>query len=268
VSTTTVTYDAALARVRVAVSAIGSTTATVTVDRTTDGINYTTVRGAGALVKQADSTVAVDDYEFPDGVPVTYRSRGWTSAGALTATSTATITPSLAGLVWLKSAGRPFLNRVVTVVGVSTVAYPSRGSVFDVLGRRDPVAVAEVRGSRRFEITVRTETVAEADALETVLSYGDPMFLHVPATAPMPRSGHFHVGDVSAARAGRVRGPVRYWAIPLVEVEAPDQTIVGYTITWQGVVNMYATWQDVVNGNATWTALQERVAAPRDEIVG
>lgn len=265
---TTATYDATLARVRVSTTALGGTTATVTIDRTTDGVNYTTVRGAAALVPSG-LAVAIDDYEFPDGVLVTYRARGWTAAGALTSTSTGTVTPSLAGAVWIKSAGRPFLNRTVTVVGVSDVARPNRGAALEVLGRRDPVGLLEVRGSREFDVTLRAASAVEAAALEDFLAFGDALYLHVPAgSTVLPAGGFFLVGDATVQRVGAVNSPVRYVTLPLKEVAAPDASIVGYTITWLGVRTAYATWTAVKAAKATWLALQETVSAPDDEVVG
>lgn len=237
----------------------------VTVDRSTNGTAWTVVRGAAAVVPSANA-VTVDDYEFPDGVLVTYRARGYT-AGALGSTTTGTITTGMAG-VWLKSVTRPFLNRAVTVTDFGDVTTPSRGSVVDVLGRRLPVAVSGVRGSRAFDLVLRAADADAVEQLALMLSFGDTMFLHVPANCPLPSGGHFHVGDVTERRPPKHDSFARYFTLPLIEVDAPDAGIVGATITWAGVVSAYATWSAVTTAKASWLALNESISAPADEVVG
>lgn len=240
--------------------------ATVTVDRSTDGIFWTTVRGASALIPSA-SAVAADDYEFPVGVLVTYRARGYTAGGALIGTATTTITPAPAG-VWLKNATRPYLNRVVTVHQYSDVDRPARGGVLEVIGRRDPVAVTDVRGSRRFDLTLRADTTDEVEALELALSFGDPVYLQPPAGSPVPGPLHAFVGDVTTGKGGEHQLEMRFLTLPLTEVEAPDSSIVGASITWAGVTAAYASWSAVTAARATWLALMESVSTPADEVVG
>src|SRR5690606_16416623 len=62
----TLTYDATLARVRLSATAV--TGPTVAVERSTDQIRWTTVRG-GAALAVTGGTVSLDDYEFVPGVP-------------------------------------------------------------------------------------------------------------------------------------------------------------------------------------------------------
>lgn len=80
------THDATLSRVRVAVSAAPANADYATIERSTDGITWTVVRGgeAAALVAGA---CQVDDYEFAPNVLNTYR-----------ATYVDTATPSIPGL--------------------------------------------------------------------------------------------------------------------------------------------------------------------------
>jgi hypothetical protein len=78
------------------------------------------------------------------------------------------------------------------------------------------------------------------------------------------------MGEITAARVGRHDSPVRHYVIPLAECDAPDPSVVGYTITWLGVVNGWATWADVLADPdvPTWLDLLEYVSSPEDEIVG
>lgn len=71
--TVTLTMDTTLSRVRVAVDGLGAAV-TATVERSTNGITWTTVRG-GLDVPVTAGSCAVDDYEFVPGVENTYRVR-------------------------------------------------------------------------------------------------------------------------------------------------------------------------------------------------
>lgn len=70
--TTTTTYLADLSRVRVSFSALNSDADYALVERSTDGITWTTVRG-GDAVGLTGGAGKIDDYEFAAGVANTYR---------------------------------------------------------------------------------------------------------------------------------------------------------------------------------------------------
>lgn len=274
----TPTYDASAGRVRVVVTALPANPAGTNyavLDRfdtaaLTGGV---TVRGGAEVdvptTAGATGTFTIDDYEFEPDVALTYRVRTYSAAHALLQTQTGTVTAALAQ-VWLKSPTRPFLNRPVTVVDFGDVTSPARGGVLEVVGRRLPVAVTEVRGSRRYDLVLRAVDRAEADAIELFLSFGDVVYVQVPAACSVPRSMYAFVGDSAARRAARHDSPVRYVSLPLTEVDAPDPTIVGFTITWAGVQSTWATWADLLADPAvpTWLDVQQYVADPNDEITG
>lgn len=177
-----------------------------------------------------------------------------------------TVTPGM-DRIWLKHPGRPYLNRPLTVVDWSEVKRPARSGVFDVVGRSYPVAVTELRGSRRCTLTVTTTSLAQHDDLDTALSAGEPVLVHVPAGCPVPGM-YAIVGDTSSARPRRGRRSVRrYIDLPLVEVAAPSGSLVGSTVTWQGVLNSFATWADVLAAEPTWADLLDRIGTPGDVIV-
>lgn len=179
----------------------------------------------------------------------------------------ATVTAALAA-VWLKSIARPFLNRTVTVHDYSDITRPARGAVFEVIGRRDPVAVTEVRGSRRFDVTLRANTRTEVDELDRFLSFGDVVLLQPPAGSPVPGPLYAYVGDVTVSKGGQHQHELRFLTLPLTEVAAPDAAVVGYTATIAGIVAAFATCADVLAAFATCQDLLEYVSAPEDEIVG
>lgn len=204
------------------------------------------------------SASAGDDAAFIDDLVFTGAPQ------VVTAAPTATITPTLGG-VWIKSVAQPFLNRQIIVHDYSDVTRPSRSGLFDVEGRSMPVAVNQVRGSRRWTLEVLTQTALEAKDFDLVLASGDQLFIHVPADCDVP-GGYVTVGDTSARRTAR-RSVRRIFDLPCVEGAAPGPDVLGATINWQTVLNGYSTWADVLAANATWAQLLDRVGSPQDVIV-
>lgn len=98
----TLTYDDTLARVQIAATALAAANY-ATVERSTDQIVWTVVRGAAALGVTAGAlTATLDDYEFTPGVANYYRVRGVetgaitiVAAGAATSGNNASLTPAL-----------------------------------------------------------------------------------------------------------------------------------------------------------------------------
>ena len=251
----TLTYDGILARVRLAATGLASDP--VTVQRSTNQVRWVTVRG-GASLSPSGGVIRLDDYEFASDVANHYRllAPGVVGAGQ--------ITPALDG-VWLKSLARPFLNRKVTVKDYSGVERPARVGVFEVVGRSMPVAISDVRGSRRWTMEVLTHTPAEARDLDLVMASGDPIFVHVPADCDVP-GGYVSIDTVTVSRRAR-RTPRRVFELPCVEVAAPGPDIVGATVTVQTVLATYATCADVLAAHPTCQDLLELIGDPTDVIV-
>ena len=227
----------------------------VVVERSTNGITWSQVRGS-MNVDLTSGPATLDDYEFPPGVPVTYRFHG----------DTAQITVGLDG-VWIKNIAKPWLNRQVKVVEASAIERPSRGGVFDVVGRTNPVTVTDVRASRRFDLVVLADTGQEADDLELALSAGDVVFLHVPPGCPLPIDTMYAaVGDLESEQVSRY-SEVRLLTLPLTETAAPSADVVGSTITWSGVLNAYSAWQALLDVQPTWADVLEQIGKPGDIVV-
>jgi hypothetical protein len=177
---------------------------------------------------------------------------------------TANLMPTI-DRVWLKSPARPFLNRKVTVVGFSEIDRPGRGADFDVVGRSYPVAVTDVRGSRRFALELYTATADDAKTMDFVLASGDVLFVHRPAGCAVP-GGYVLVGDTSERRT-RERGISRVFTLPCVEVVPPGPDVGGAEGTWASVLAAYATWADVLAAFPTWADLLALVGEPSEVIV-
>lgn len=242
-----------------------------TIDRTTDGVTYTTVRGASevGITTGCELEQIVDDYEFPVGVLVTYRVRSFTDDGTLAVATTCQITVTL-DRVWFKSIGRPFLNRVVDcVLNPTPIVRRARNGIFPIVGRSFPVASTDLRGSREVTAQVVTETTDEREGMDFLLASGDPIFVQTPLAYPLPTM-YAVVGDTAEQRPVRNRrcnADWRLWDLPLTEVAAPGPDVVGSTSTWLTVVNTYATWADVLAAHSTWASLLELVGDGSEVIV-
>ncbi|QRP48010.1 poly-gamma-glutamate hydrolase family protein [Amycolatopsis sp. FDAARGOS 1241] len=230
-----------------------------TVERSTDAITWTTVRGGLALPGNAGLPVNVDDYEFAAGVVNHYRVRVYAPTGATLFTESDTITPVLDS-AWIKNPQRPSLNRKVTVAGISDITRPTRSSVVEVVGRTLPVVISDVQGSRRLTLTVMTRTLAEAADLDQVFASGLPVFLQAPELDAVVPTMYASVGEVTLRRGQSVRAPRRFFDLPLTECAPPASTVYGGTYTWDDVLADYATWNDVLANVATWDDLVNQVS--------
>lgn len=100
------TYDNIFARVTIAVTGLNGATDEVKIERSVNQINWTTVRGGGALVPFANA-VSIDDYEFSANVVNYYRataidtaSTQLVSIGAASTGNNASLVPAMpAGII-------------------------------------------------------------------------------------------------------------------------------------------------------------------------
>lgn len=178
---------------------------------------------------------------------------------------TSTITPMLGG-IWLKSVVHPFLNRMINVIDWTAPTRAARAGVFDVVGSNLPIAVNDVRGPRVFDLTCRLTTVSDSDDFDAMMSPGDVLLIHTPASCPVP-GGYVTVGDTTETRP-TPRSTKRYWTLPCTQVRAPADSVMGAIGTWQTVLNTYATWADVIAANPTWADLLALVGSSDDVVVG
>lgn len=178
-------------------------------------------------------------------------------------TQSNSITPSLAGVAWIKSISHPFLNTAIEGFDTIDVTRRARNGVFPVVGRSYPVAVTDLRGSREFDLHVVARTQADRDRLDLVFASGDPVFLHVPPTWPIP-SLYAVIDDVSDDRP--VPG-THMFTLPMIEVAAPGPDVVGATGTYQTLVTNYASYSAVLLAFATYQDILQQIAQPGDIVV-
>jgi hypothetical protein len=260
------TYDLVLSRVRIdlaVVRAAAGVDGTGVVQRSTDQIQWSTVRGGGAAPVTA-AAVPLDDYEFAPDVTNYYRVLD-------SGTYLGDVLPTLGGLTWLKSIRYPFLSMPVTLADATDITRPASSGTFAVIGRSLPVAVTSVRQSAQLSVMVRTETPTDRIGLTALLATGDVVMLQTPALTPdgfsypVP-SGYYLVADSVESREG-MPWDRRTFTLPVTEVDAPDPSITPVTITWQGIVDSFPSWTALAAGVATWAATVQQVGAPADVIV-
>lgn len=270
-ATATASYDPTLARVQITAAGLSALADVARVERSTDGVNWTGVRGGTAVTLTAGTiAVPVDDYEFPDQTETIYRVVGYDStSGIPTDIATVSIEPSLDG-VWLKSTTRPFLNTIVDVVfrNPASITRPTRAGVFDIVGRSYPIAVSDVRKSQRWTMQFRTHTYDEANAVDLLLASGDTLYVHTPSGCPSDiiPGGYVAVGD-STVEWHPLRPESRLWTLPMTEVAAPGPDVGGAAVTWASVLALYADWSEVLAANASWADVLSLVGSADEVIV-
>lgn len=243
------TYDDSLARVRISVTDL----ATSTVERSLDGVHWEFVRG---MSEATTAPFLVDDYEFTAGVSNQYRDSGG---------NTVSVTPVMLN-AWIKVIGAPYLNQRLHLTGWDEVTRSSRSGIFEVQGRSDPVVLMDVHSSRSTSITVRTPDISSRDTLDSSLNSGQILFLHTPTSSPLP-SMYVAALDYSYVRPTQ-RSVVSVWTIPLREVGKPGPSVAGFASSWQTVVSTWTTWDLTAADNATYGDLSEIIGSPTDIIVG
>lgn len=266
--TITATYDDTLSRVSLVIAGMDTNSTMVTIERSTDGIIWTQVRGSvGAAISAGALTVPLWDYEFSPNVLNTYRVTAYNAGNVVSDIETTTVTPELTQ-VWLKSIAHPFLNRVVTPVSGPDirVTRAARTGVFPVKGRTYPIAVNDIRNARSWTQQLRTETAEDATVMGYVMAAGDVMLIQAPPDCITTPTGYVTIGDVDEAWHP-LRPLRRTWTLPCQEVAPPGPYVVPATATWDTVIAMYGDWDAVIAANLTWTDLMSLIGDPSQVIV-
>lgn len=224
------------------------------------GIGGTAVADVSFAAQDDGDTSFVDD-----------AGRTWTVQGAAhivgALLETANITPDLGGQVWLKCPRFPFLNRPITVTGVSPIGRVSRGMAGEVTGRSMPVGTVDIRGSRAFTLTVFTDTNELAGDMDLILATGEIMFVHVPTGSTVP-GGYVMIGDTAQAPGAEGGGsPEQTFELPCRVVVAPGADVVGTTMVWGTVFALYGSWGALIASNPSWSPLLATVGSAEDVVV-
>lgn len=189
---------------------------------------------------------------------------------------TTSLTPSLAGRVFLKSIRWPFLNMALPRVLMRdpTIGRRSRSHEFPISGRSVGSAVSDLRLGQQFTLSVLADQTDDplvfARNLDLMLAAGGHYFIHTPGgTAPnrvVP--GGYVVIDESrqVPITGDPDSPQEF-TLPCTVVSPPTPLVVGTTMTWGTVLRLYGSWEAVLAANATWADLLSTVGSPEDLVV-
>ena len=169
-------------------------------------------------------------------------------------------------VAWLRHPGQPTLSQQVDVQGDGEPVRRVNRAIHEPLGRRYPIAITDGRRkAKQSTITLRTQTLEDADALIALVDDTAVLLLDVP---PAWGWGITHqymsLGDLTETRTtGANRGawvPVRHWTADYIVVDRiPDTveadrtwaTVLTEAATWADLLDMYDTWNDVLTGNTS-----------------
>jgi hypothetical protein len=174
------------------------------------------------------------------------------------------ITPSLAGQVWLKSVQYPLLNRVVVVTEPGEPGRDARTGIQDVKGRSVPVAQHDIFGAPTFDVELVTDDEQQHRELDLMLAAGGTLLLHTPAGCHVS-GGYVAVMNMAQLRRTRSgRSPRRYWPMQCRVVAKPDAHVIPATLTWATVLRIYGSWSQLIAAHPTWRDLLATVGSPED----
>lgn len=179
--------------------------------------------------------------------------------------ATAFVTPEQLE-TYLKSVTFPLLNRPLDCVDWDALNRDSRAGFFDIKGRHEILAIADVGSSGSFTLTFVTDTNAELRGVRALLTFGGILYLQPPGDVeedcPTDFSGipdGYMMWDGSIERHSLRGTNIRGWTVGFTRVAASDQAgIIPTTITWQMLWDMIGpegTWEDVWAMWPTWQDL-------------
>jgi hypothetical protein len=247
VATISVTANPADASVSLTAGSLAGLTSISITRNDPDGISRA-VRSATSVATNGAATMAFFDYECPLDQAVTY---------TLTPDTGSPVTSSAVEIVtdgmtyWLKDIASAPLSRTVQVADMSSVKRPARVlGRYDVLGRKNPVIVQDVRGGRQGTFWLNTADAAEASGVRALLDTGFVLFLQCPASVGFPDM-YFTAADVDESFL-RAMGPERLWEVPFTEVDAPTDDLVAVGSNSWLTVTQFGTWNNLKNKRLTW----------------
>lgn len=224
-----ITLTATISGQRVHLRAVSDTPAPViTVTRSTTGGPPITVRGADQV---PSSAVVVDDYEITYQAPLTYTA----DDGQESTTVTVTVEESRA---WLRSVLYPELSIPVWIASHAEATRTARTTLLRPMGRRNPVAITDVRGGLAGDSVLYTWDDTGRDGMIRLLSDGGVLLLTGPASW---RLGPLYCvfGDVAEGRPGNLaETSIRRWACNWVEVDPPPGDVPAAKRTLQDVKDL------------------------------
>lgn len=242
------------------------TTDTLTVWRVNPDGSRVLVRGEHGLIDQADITsdvLVIEDSEAPLGIAVYYYAQARNSSNVLTATrltDTVTLDPGDPNFCWIKDPGRPQRNMRVQAVTAPDWQRPIHQTEHRVRGRQTSVIHSDVRGGFEGDLTVRTRSDDERQALHRVLDPGSVLLIQFAPGLGLDDT-YVNVGQTTEGRVTPYgRELRRLWTLPLKQASLPVTVGIagsagrtGYDVlaentSGQDVLDRYETGEDLLFG--------------------
>jgi hypothetical protein len=233
----------------------GQTSATIV--RTDPDGTQTPVRLAEPAALDGSGAWVGYDYESWIGASFSYTAT--TVAGSVT--SSAVTLPATD--TWLRHPGIPSLSLKVDFQGEGTPVRAVVQSVLQPLGRATPIVVSDGRRKTKTgQITLRTKSDAETDALLAILDDCSVLLLDIPPEKPYGstlRHNYLSIGDLTETRRrpDYYPDPWRIWTAAFIAVGRPAGgiqaqrtygTVLGAHATYQAVLTRYASYTTVLTG--------------------
>ncbi|GIF08650.1 hypothetical protein [Actinoplanes siamensis] len=194
------------------------------------------------------------DYESWFESATTYTAS--TGAGSITSSA---VTLSVSD-VWLRHPGVPSLSQRIDFQGEGTPVRAVVQAVLEPLGRRTPIVVSDgQRKSKRGDITIRTKSDAEHDALLALVDDVTPLLLDVPPSKAFGADlthQYLAIGDLTQnrLRPDYYPHPWRIWMAPYIVVGRPAGGIQAQR-TYADVLAAHATYQAVLTRYGSYTSM-------------
>lgn len=224
---------------------------------------YRIVSGVSTIVRDSETSPDIDDttwvgydYEAPYGTACTYQvvvfASGASVASATSSTSTVNETSP-----WLVHPGDPSLS--IELTGLRQIGARKRAitqAVQRVIGRSDPVVIADSRAAVESSLQIGTTTLADNTALLALIADGQPLLLNVPASLLWGVTYEWvALGDAEEARVVQTGArPNRLHTISYLVVSRPEGDLTPQR-TYADVLTEAASYSEILATRATYTAL-------------
>ncbi|MGZ4617182.1 MAG: hypothetical protein ACXV3F_00330 [Frankiaceae bacterium] len=255
--TVTPTVDTANwpARVKLSVSASAGETSTTITRLNPDGTTWPVRTNDGNPLALSGGSGLLYDYEAPYGAAVSYSSQESPS------TVSAQVTVAVSR-VWLVHPGVPSLSQPVRLAAGAFTrrTRPVTQGVFQVMGRTNPVVVSDgARKGVQSTLTVLTQSQADADAIDALMSDAGVVLLNIPTTLGYNfRTCYIAPGEMqSGPVVDKVFETWQTFSWPFYVVDRPA-----------GGSQAQRTWADVIAGYASWSAVKAHYSTWTDVIAG
>lgn len=216
-------------------------------------------------VPSATAVHELVDHSVILGSPVIYQATAVDAAGKILERSPSTSAVTVLGdSAWLIDPARSSLSVPIKLVGreAGDSGTSERAALLEPLGRRNPVAVTDVRSGASGTTTILTATGDDERRMRKILASGRQLLFTAPAGFDILYPLRFTAGSVSVARISDAQDPHRLFSIGWNEVDpitgAPYGNTWDYYITlgrrWVEWIVTRKTWNDAVGGTARLVA--------------